>query len=412
MQDKAGANGQAGRDSLDARHVGAVVPPRPGPSAAESDELREANGRLVRRFGASPIEALAEVPEFYTFQRGLFYSHRGFDDFWASLKSGKRSAIVTGFNPSGSLHLGHKAILDTSLFFQREFDLTVFIPISDDESYLSGKVSNLAMAKTNAIRVARELLAYGFDPNRTQILIDQLYTSIYPLAIHLARKLTLSEVRAAYGYDLQESPARFFYPAIQAAHVLLPELRFGFENVLVPIGPDEDGHLRIARDLASRFGLRKPAVLHAVLQPGLDGTKMSKSRKNSFGLFDDEPTIRRKVRSAFSGGAVSAAEHRRVGGDPARDVAYRCLQQYFLDPAEATRRAEAYRRGEILSGDLKSELIGYLLAESKRLRNEFSTVTDSRLARVLLSDGQSQPGLSTRADLVPIGPDGGITEAT
>ncbi|HEV2167005.1 MAG TPA: tryptophan--tRNA ligase [Thermoplasmata archaeon] len=380
-------------------------------SPTGNDPVQEANARLVRQFGASPIDGLAEVPAFYAFGRGLFYSHRDFDDFLTALKAGKRCALVTGFNPSGSLHLGHKAILDTSLFFQRELGLKVFIPISDDESYLSGKVGDLDVARSNAVRLARELLAYGFDPDRTRILIDQLYTPIYPVAIHLARKLTLSEVRAAYGYDAQENPGRFFYPAIQAAHILMPMLRLGFERVLVPIGPDEDGHLRIARDLASRFGLPKPAVLHAAVLPGLDGAKMSKSRENSFGLFDDDPTIRRKVRRAFSGGAVSAAEHRRVGGDPARDIAYLCLKRYFLEPEEATKRADAYRRGDILSGDLKAELADHLLAESRKLRSDLERISDDTLAHALMTDSRSESMRARREAQAAAGSQAGIAGA-
>src|SRR3989344_5017906 len=125
------------------------------------------NKKLIEEFGAQPIEKLKDKPDFYTFNSGVLASHRDFDKFFSALKKGEKCAVVSGVNASGTLHLGHKALFDTNLYFQKEFGIPVFIPISDDESYVSGKVKDQEEAKRFAIELAKEMLAYGFNPEKT-----------------------------------------------------------------------------------------------------------------------------------------------------------------------------------------------------------------------------------------------------
>ena len=269
--------------------------------------------KLIDDFGAKSIQSLKDLPDFYTFKRDLFHSHRDFDKFLKALKAKKKCAIVSGFNASGTIHIGHKIVFDTNLFFQREYGVKVFIPISDDESYVAGKVKTQEEGLENALRLARELLAYGFDPKKTYFIIDQIYTNIYNFAIKLSRGTTLSTIRATYGYKNEDNPGLFFYPAIQAAHVLLPLEEFKFDEVLVPIGPDEDTHLRICRDLAPKFGLKKPAIIHSVFLPGLTGEKMSTTKPDT-AIFasDDDKSVRKKCMKSFSGGRDTIEEHRKI----------------------------------------------------------------------------------------------------
>ena len=124
------------------------------------------NEKLIKQFGAEPLENIKEKPDFYTFKTGAIVSHRYFDKFFLALKEGEKCAILSGLNASGTLHLGHKAVFDTNLFFQKKYKILVFIPISDDESYIVGKVKDQSEALKNSMRLAKELLAYGFDPKR------------------------------------------------------------------------------------------------------------------------------------------------------------------------------------------------------------------------------------------------------
>ncbi len=336
-------------------------------------DFLEDNKKLVQEFGAERIDKIKDLPNFYTFKKGLIYSHRDFDKFWKALKEGKKVAIVSGLNASGTLHLGHKVVFDTNLFFQKEFNVDVYIPISDDESYVAKKVETQEEALYNAINLVKQLIAYGFDPKKTHFIIDQIYTNIYNLAIKLSRKLTLSEVKATYGYSNEQNAGLHFYPAVQAAHVLLP-FDLGYDAVLVPIGPDEDAHLRIARDLATRFNYNKPAVLHLTFLPGIDGNKMSKSRNNAIYLNDSMSEIKKKIWRAFSGGQPTLEEHRKLGGNPDIDIACQYLAKFYLDEKEAKELFEGYRKGTITTGDVKKKLIKYVSEELMKFQERLKHI--------------------------------------
>ncbi len=326
----------------------------------QENSLLEDNKKLITSFGASKISDLTDTPDFYTFNNNLIYSHRDFNTFYSDLKKGLKSAVVSGFNASATMHIGHMVVFDTNLFFQKKFGIKLFLPISDDESYVSLKVKTQEEALKNSFILARMMLAYGFDPKNTNIIIDQLYTNIYNMSIKLSRGITLSEIRAVYGHTPDQNAGLHFYPAVQSAHILLPQ-EFGINNVLVPIGPDEDAHLRVCRDLADKFGYKKPSVLHTIFLPGLDSQKMSKSKNNGIFLLENEKEIKKKIMNAFSGGQSTIEEHRKLGGNPDVDISYIYLKNYFLTPKEAIELYDEYKKGRILSGELKSMFFNKLM---------------------------------------------------
>ncbi len=344
------------------------------------------NEKLIKEFGAEPLDSLSEKPDFYAFQTGVLVSHRDFNKFLSALKKGEKCAIVSGVNASGSLHLGHKVIFDTNLFFQKKYNLSVFIPISDDESYVSGKALSQEEALKNALQLAKELLAYGFSPTTTHIIIDQVYTNIYNLAVKLSTKVNLSEIKAAYGYKNEENIGLHFYPAVQSAHILFPQEQFGIKNVLVPIGPDEDAHIRISRDIASRLNYQKPAILHSLFLPGIDGEKMSKSRNNALFLNDSEKEIKRKIARAFSGGQKTLEEHKKKGGNPDVDVAFLYLKYLFLTPDESEKLAEQYRKGILSTAEMKSLFEKHVLAFTKQFQSALKKVKNADVEKVILKN--------------------------
>ncbi len=315
--------------------------------------MEDDNEKLIKEFGAEPLKKVKGSPDFYAFNSGVLASHRDFDKFVSALEKGEKCAIVSGVNASGTLHMGHKAVFDTNLFFQKEYGVEVFIPISDDESYVSGKVNTQEEALENSMKLAKELIAYGFNPKKTHFVIDQIYTNIYNLAIKLSKKVNYSEIKATYGYKPEENIGLHFYPAVQSAHIIFPQEKFKIKNVLVPIGPDEDAHIRICRDIAGRLGYNKPAILHSRFLPGIDGEKMSKSKGNAIFFSDSESEIRKKINGAFSGGQKTLEEHKRLGGNPDVDVSYIYLKNLFLDEKKAKKLYDDYKKGKILSGEMK-----------------------------------------------------------
>ena len=371
-----------------------VETPLPSDNLYKHEEIKgnmksgilEDNEKLVKEFGASPLSTLKEMPDFYTFKKKLIYSHRDFDKFYKALKKGEKCAILSGFNASGTIHLGHKAVFDTNLYFQKEFGIPVFIPISDDESYVAGKVKDQKEALRYSIELAKELIAYGFDPKKTYFIIDQIYTNIYNLAIKLSKKINLSEIKATYGYKNEENIGLHFYPAIQSAHILFPQEKFGIKNVLVPIGPDEDAHIRICRDVAPLMGYEKPSILHLAFMPGVDGEKMSKSKNNAIFIKDDSKSIIKKIGGAFSGGQKTVEEHRKLGGNPDVDVACQYLSKFFMDEKEGKKLFEDYKSGKLLSGEIKKMLSDKLVDFTSNFQKNLKKVKEEDVEKSILKN--------------------------
>ena len=350
-------------------------------------KLSQDNQDLIKKFGATPITKLSETPEHPSFTNGTVASHRDFDKFFTALKKHEKCAIVSGLNASGTLHLAHKSVFDVNLFFQKKYNLPVFIPISDDESYVANKVKTQEEALNNSKRLAKELIAYGFDPKKTFFIIDQIYTNIYNLAIKLSKKVNYSEIKATYGYKPVDNIGLHFYPAVQSAHVIFPQEKYNIKNVLVPIGPDEDAHIRISRDLASRFGYNKPAILHSNFLPGIDGKKMSTSKPNSaIFLSDNEATIRKKINKAFSGGQKTIEEHKKLGGNPDIDIACIYLKALFLDEKEYKKIEDKYKSGKLLSGEVKKLFADKAVAFIKEFQSNLKKVKQSDVDKAILKN--------------------------
>jgi len=328
------------------------------PEAVEGDvDYRE----LCDRFGAEELtdDQRARFPDPHPMvRRGVFYAGRDVDRFLRAVERGERVSLVTGVGPSGPMHLGHAMQFYHAKHLQERTGAYVYVPLSDDEKYFAKDLSPAEIGEY-ARENLRDLLAVGFDPERTRIVIDTADAdAIYPLAVRFAERLTQSTVEATYGGPANVGQS--FYPAVQIAHLLLPQVIHGRHASLVPIAADQDPHVRLARDLAGKEAVDadKPAALLSKFLPTLDGPgKMSSSDDApAIHLTDDRETVERKVQEhAYSGGRSSLAAHREHGGDPDADVAYQYLAFFFEDDDETLDRLAAeYRAGELLSGELKA----------------------------------------------------------
>lgn len=333
---------------------------------------------LLDRFGADELtddqRSRFPQPAHPLVRREFFYAGRDLDRFLDAANTNERLSIVTGRGPSGPMHLGHVLPFYFAKWLQAETGAHVLIPLSDDEKYFAKELS-MDEVREYTDENLRDVLAVGFDPERTHIVIDTVDADIvYPLAAEFAGRITQATVEATYGRP--ENIGLSFYPAIQTTHLLLPQLLYGPHATLVPIAVDQDPHVRICRDLAGkeRYDVEKPATLLGRFLPGLSGPgKMSSSDdEKAIRLTDDPETVREKIMEhAYSGGRESVEAHRKHGGDPEADVAYQLLFAFFEPDDETVERlAREYRSGELLSGELK--------AHATERINEFLTGHQSR----------------------------------
>ena len=66
------------------------------------------------------------------------------------------------------------------------------------------------------------------------------------------------------------------------------------------------------------------------------------------------------ARYAFSGGGATVEEHRSKGGDCDVDISYQYLSFFEEDDTKLESIRKAYSSGEMLTGELKKELISIL----------------------------------------------------
>ena len=319
---------------------------------------------LIEQFGTDPIANVKNLPDTYGFQKGfvkdlregLVYSHRDFDKFMDDVIHKRKVSILSGLNASSSMHLGHYVTFKIVLDLQKKYNIHVFIPLSDDESYVTKKIEDQKQGLKNAKLIASQLIALGFDQKLTKMFIHQDYTKIYNLAIKLSTKATLSTVKAIYGFDDSTNTGLMFYPIIQAADILFPQEVLGPHRTLVPIGIDQDPHVRLTRDIAEKFGFVKPATIHVKYVPGLKGGKMSKSLAGSAIFLDEKPeTAAKLVMSALTGGKDTAEEQKRLGGDVDKCVVCN-YHHYFLEGKELEKVIMDEKLGKSLCGDSKKIL--------------------------------------------------------
>ena len=332
--------------------------------------------QAAKEFGIEKIdELLKKLPEApLMYRRGIVFGHRDFGRIIDAIKNKKKFAVVTGANPSGFLHMGNKMFLDQALFFQK-LGADVYIPISNDETYVFRK-AELEEATKNAFeKVIPDIIALGFNPAKTKIFISTQYQKVYELAVKISARTTFSTIKAIFGFNNDTNPGQIFYGVVQSAHILMPQYLHGKMPTVVPIGIDQDPYMRLVRDIADKINFIKPSSTYHKFLTGLQGGKMSGSKKETCIFLSDSPAeATKKIMRAFSGGAGTLEEHRRSGGNPDIDVACQYLYYMFEEDDKKIKEIfSGYRSGSITSGDVKkllAEKIGAFLKEHQSRREK------------------------------------------
>lgn len=321
--------------------------------------------KLVKNFGTTLIsdKIKKKIEKAHPLlKRGIYFSHRDFDKWIDAHEKGKRVSVITGRGPSEKMHLGHLVPFLVAKSLQEEFNCEVFIPISDDEKFYVKPELSYEKAIEYSMDNILDLIALGFKPGKTFIFQDFVYTNIYKYAAQVAKRMTYSTAKAAFGLQPENNIGWSFYPAVQAAHILFPQFQRGKHISVVPVGIDQDPFIRLTRDIAEypEFNFEKPAALHARFIPSLHGgAKMSSSGDGVIFLSDTPEEVKKKINKyAFSGGQATIEEHRKLGGNPDVDVSFQYLKMFFEpDDAKLAKIEKDYRSGKMLTGELKAILI-------------------------------------------------------
>ncbi|KAL6478134.1 hypothetical protein MHYP_G00139690 [Metynnis hypsauchen] len=360
--------------------------------------------KLIVRFGSSKIDQqlidrigrlTGQIPHRFL-RRGVFFSHRDMHQVLDVYESKKSFFLYTGRGPSSqAMHVGHLIPFIFTKWLQDVFDVPLVIQLTDDEKYLWKDLTQEECHRY-AVENAKDIIACGFDVNKTFIFSDLDYlgtsSSFYRNMVKIQKHVTFNQVKGIFGFTDSDCIGKISFPAIQAA----PSFSSSFPQIfndrkdlqcLIPCAIDQDPYFRMTRDVAPRIGYPKPALLHSTFFPALQGaqTKMSASDPNSSIFLTDTPKqIKNKInKHAFSGGKDTIEEHRKYGGNPDVDVSFMYLTFFLEDDEELEKIRQDYTSGALLTGELKKRLIETLQPLIADHQNRRKQVTDETVMQFM-----------------------------
>lgn len=318
--------------------------------------------RLFEEFGIRPFKPLLpQIPDpSAAMRRGIIFGHRDFERILEAMESRREFAVMSGIKPTGAFHLGTLMTAKEIIYFQQQ-GATAFYCIADIEAYEDNGIPFEESEKIAVNNVA-DMLALGFDPKKGYIYCQSREERVKNLAIIFSRGATLATMKAIYG---ERHMGLYLSALIQAGDILLPQLEDfgGPKPTVVPVGVDQDPHLRFTRDLAARFqkrfGFIPPSSTYHKLIKALDGTyKMSKRNPMSYFTLDEgAEIISKKIFNAFTGGRPTAEEQRRLGGNPEICPIFDLYMfHFFEDDRDVINLYNDCKCGNILCGEDKARL--------------------------------------------------------
>jgi tryptophanyl-tRNA synthetase len=302
--------------------------------------------------------------------------------------------VLTGYRPTGALHVGHWAgNIENMLALQADDAYECFFFIADwhmltthydrtDE--LGGFVEDLTL----------DWLAAGLDPEHAVIYRQSDVPEVAEMALLLGMITPLGWLERVPSYkerlrDMAERETSNFgllgYPVLQVVDISIVRAE------LVPVGEDQVAHLELSREIVRRFNRfygevllePQPLLSDTPLIPGSDGRKMSKSLDNTIGIREDEAAVRATVRSFITD------PQKLRKGDPGRpEICPVFALHRKFSPDDVDRIEATCRTGELGCVDCKTILADHLVERFAPFRERRATLEATPgLVREVLAAG-------------------------
>jgi tryptophanyl-tRNA synthetase len=218
--------------------------------------------------------------------------------------------VLSGIRPTGNLHLGnyYGALIN---FVKMQEKNRCFFFIADWHSLTTH--ANPKILYANVKNMLAEYLACGLNPEQSTIYIQSDVPEIAELYLLLNMHAYLGELEKTVSFKekARQNPNNInagllTYPVLMATDILIHNADY------VPVGKDQEQHLEMTRNYATRFNhkygvdyfkLPTPFIFgqELIKIPGLDGSgKMGKSEGNCIYLIDEPKVIEKKVKSALT----------------------------------------------------------------------------------------------------------------
>jgi tryptophanyl-tRNA synthetase len=264
--------------------------------------------------------------------------------------------ILSGIQPSGSLHIGNYfGMMKPMIAYQEDNELYCFIvnyhamtSVTDGEQLAAG-----------TLEAAFDFLALGLDPDRAIFWVQSDVPEVTELTWILNNVTPVGLLLRSHSYKdkiaqgISPNHGLLSYPVLMAADILL------YQSQKVPVGQDQQQHLEIARDIAIKFNHlfgETFVIPEAEINPnvptviGIDGRKMSKSYDNTIEIFAEEKVLRSKIGSIVTDSSPVAAPK-----DPDKCNLF-AIVSLFLTEVEKAELADHYRQGGLKYSEVKEKL--------------------------------------------------------
>jgi len=304
--------------------------------------------------------------------------------------------VFSGIQPTGEMHIGNYfgAVANYVRLQDAGKYQTVYCVV---DLHAMTTPYEPATLRRNNEQMFIDLLACGLEPDRSILFVQSMVPEHTELAWifscvcsygDLTRQTQFKEKSEQLEgkQDAFISAGLFTYPVLQAADILL------YRATNVPVGQDQKQHLELSRTIANRFNSQfgqyfpEPQMLATetpkILALNDPAKKMSKSLgpKSYVGLFDDEQTVRSKVRSAVT----DTGEPGTPVGEGARNLLGILRACGRHDQAEAFEQEYA-QGGQRRYAPLKDATADALVAltHELRLRRAEISADPSRVRRLI-----------------------------
>ena len=209
--------------------------------------------RIIDQFGLQSMQDVDVPNPSRLHRRDVIFAHRDLDLVLDAKRNGNSFGVLTGLMPSGNMHLGHSMVIDQVKWFQ-ELGGDVTIAVADLESSATRGVS---LTKGREVALSEYISYYaalGLDPEKTNVYFQSTRSIVQRMGFQLGKRTNISEFEAIYGFDGSTNLAHVQAPLVQAGDILHPQLdEFGgLRPIVVPVGVDQDPHLRLTRGLAAK----------------------------------------------------------------------------------------------------------------------------------------------------------------
>jgi tryptophanyl-tRNA synthetase len=206
--------------------------------------------KLFSDFGIDPIApVISELPVVpYFMRRGIVVGHRDYHQIATAIRNHTPFHILTGFMPSGHPHLGHLMVMK-EVVWHVEQGGNGYITIADREAHAVRGIS-WEKCKEFGKEYLACLYALGFEG---QTYSQSKNERLKDLAFEAATKVNFSELSAIYGFSPETDLAHAYSVITQVADILYPQIDREPAPTIVPVGIDQDPHIRLTRGIAHKL---------------------------------------------------------------------------------------------------------------------------------------------------------------